>query len=160
MIEVLLTSLQEFFHLVKTPITDELTSAISVVQTKSDPIKAHDIKRTFLADSRVNFASHIFKLNDRVQALENERKVLQTRLKSQHDRSETVTPQKARDQETEPDSDNGLLQQENEALKARIKEVRLVFNKQVNDLQETLKNTRASMENEMTALKVKYAKDL
>lgn len=59
-----------------------------------------------------------------------------------------------------PLTDILMLQRENAALKNRIKEVRLVFNKQVNELQDTLKMTKSSLENDMTQLKVRYGKDL
>ena len=49
-----------------------------------------------------------------------------------------------------PLTDILMLQKENAALKNRIKEVRLIFNKQVNELQDTLKMTKSSLENDMT----------
>lgn len=64
------------------------------------------------------------------------------------------------EEHVKPLTDILMLQRENAALKNRIKEVRLVFNKQVNELQDTLKNTKSSLENDMTQLKVRYGKDL
>ena len=54
------------------------------------------------------------------------------------------------EEHVKPLTDILMLQRENAALKNRIKEVRLVFNKQVNELQDTLKNTKSSLENDMT----------
>ena len=53
-----------------------------------------------------------------------------------------------------------VMAREKQALKDRIKEVRLILTKQVNDLQETLKMTKASNENQLTAMKIQYGKDL
>ena len=64
------------------------------------------------------------------------------------------------EEHVKPLTDILMLQRENAALKNRIKEVRLVFNKQVNELQDTLKMTKSSLENDMTQLKVRYGKDL
>ena len=47
-----------------------------------------------------------------------------------------------------------FLQRENEALRDRVKEVRLILNKQVNDLQETLASTKLANETEVTRLKI------
>ena len=52
------------------------------------------------------------------------------------------------------------MQRENEALRDRVKEVRLILNKQVNDLQETLSSTKLANETEITRLKIQYGKDL
>jgi hypothetical protein len=53
-----------------------------------------------------------------------------------------------------------MLQRENEALRLRIKEVRLVLNKQINELQETLNVARTSYDAEITRSKLQYGKDL
>lgn len=53
-----------------------------------------------------------------------------------------------------------FLQRENEALKDRVKEVRLILNKQVNDLKEELASTKLANETEVTRLKIQYGKDL
>ena len=53
-----------------------------------------------------------------------------------------------------------MMQKENQALRDRIKEVRIILNKQVNDLQDDLKMTKASNENELTRMKIQYGKDL
>ena len=42
----------------------------------------------------------------------------------------------------------------------RIKEVRLVLNKQINELQETLNVARTSYDAEITRSKLQYGKDL
>ena len=53
-----------------------------------------------------------------------------------------------------------MLQQENQALKERVKEVRIILNKEVNDLQDLLKDTKHLNEVEMTRVKVEYGKNL
>ena len=84
LLEILLRWVQEIFAESKTPISYELTQAISTAQTKSDPSKVAEIRRTFLAEGKIHHAQHLFKLSERMQSLEAERSMLHRQLEQMH----------------------------------------------------------------------------
>ena len=51
-----------------------------IIHEKTDPAKVSEIKRQFLAESRIHYQQYVFKLKEKVQNLSHERQMLQNQL--------------------------------------------------------------------------------
>ena len=77
LIEVLLSWQIDNFNTSQSPILPQMDQVMHIIHEKTDPAKVSEIKRQFLAESRIHYQQYVFKLKEKVQNLSHERQMLQ-----------------------------------------------------------------------------------
>lgn len=71
--ESLATWLHELFQQANGPPSDELEQLLNTLRLKTSSVKVDEIQRTFLLQNRLHFEQHLFRLNEKANALAQER---------------------------------------------------------------------------------------
>ena len=88
--EMLATFVYELFQQANGPPSDELEQLLNTLRLKTSAVKVDEIQRTFLLQNRLHFEQHLFRLNEKSQALAQERDRLQKKLTEMHEEMEEM----------------------------------------------------------------------
>jgi hypothetical protein len=72
------------------PPSDDLESLLNQCKLKTSSTKVDEISRTFLFSNRLHFEQHLFRLNEKSNALQTERDRLQKKMQDMHEEMEEM----------------------------------------------------------------------
>jgi len=66
LLEVLINMTVENFKMSGTPIANQLTQTLDLVQEKTDSKRVQEIRRQFLSDGKIHFQQYILKMSEKI----------------------------------------------------------------------------------------------